>query len=231
MYIDRSWIKQLGRAAAALLLLGLAAQADSREPFGLVSAPAPEGPLWVTWRNLQSEMKAEHPLIAQCRAAPQSCPSASALRFIAIIAAGADYKGFARIAHLNRAANLSIRQIDSATLAGYRDRWTSPLATLAAGVGNCKKYAVLKYAVLRDAGFAADDVRIVILQSRTRLESHAVVTARNEGNWLILDNRSMTIVDSRVLLDRYLPIFMLDRSGVRQFPPQVAQNSHASCAG
>ncbi len=216
--------------AAALLLLGLTAQAAPNEPFGLVSTPAPQGPLWVTWRSLQSQMRAEQPVIARCRAAPQSCVAAPATKFIAIVAAGAGYQGLARIAHINRAANLAIRQIDSTTLPDYRDKWTSPLATLAAGIGNCKQYAVLKYAVLQDAGFAADDLSIVILKSRTLPQSHAVVALRNEEHWLILDNRSMAIVESRVLLDRYLPLFTLDRRGVRQFTPQVAQNIDTTCA-
>ena len=36
-----------------------------------------------------------------------------------------------------------------------RDAWTSPFAALAAGAGDCKQYAVLKYAALQAAGFAA----------------------------------------------------------------------------
>ena len=42
---DRSWMSRISRAAALLLLLGLTAQADSGEPFGLTTVAAPEGPL------------------------------------------------------------------------------------------------------------------------------------------------------------------------------------------
>jgi hypothetical protein len=46
-----------------------------------------------------------------------------------------------------------------------------------------------------------------------RGEDHAVVAARLDGNWLMLDDRHMAMVeDKRVLL--YRPVFLVDRDGV-----------------
>jgi hypothetical protein len=67
--------------------------------------------------------------------------------------------GLARIGHINRAVNFSIRGIKNAP----PGEWTSPLAALAEGAGDCKQHAVLKYVTLRDAGFSPDSVRIVIV--------------------------------------------------------------------
>jgi hypothetical protein len=67
--------------------------------------------------------------------------------------------GLARIGHINRAVNFSIRGIKNAP----PGEWTSPLAALAEGAGDCKQHAVLKYVALRDAGFSPDSVRIVIV--------------------------------------------------------------------
>jgi predicted transglutaminase-like cysteine proteinase len=233
MRLDLSRLKQVGRAAAVLLLLGLTAQADRSEPFGLVTVAAPEGPLWTTWRRLQAEIKAEQPVIAQCRAKPQSCRSPAARQFIAIVDEGAPFQGLARIGHINRAANLAIRAINDATPSKLHSQWTSPLTTLAAGAGDCKQYAVLKYAALQDGGFAAEDVRIVIVGQRTQPGTHAVVAVHNEGHWLILDSRSLAIVEASALLDRYVPLDSFDRRGVREFvdQPQVAQEFGAACAG
>jgi predicted transglutaminase-like cysteine proteinase len=234
MQTDSSAIKRICHAAAAMLLLGLTAQTDNREPFGLSTIVAPEGPLSLTWRDLQSQMKAEQPIIAQCRAKPQSCSSVAALEFIAIVDQGAPYQGLKRIGHINRAVNLAIRAVGRTRTDNSPDKWTSPLATLAAGVGDCKQYAALKYAALHDAGLAMDDLRLVILKTKFSPETHAVVAVRNEGHWLILDNLSLALVQSRKLLDKYIPLYMLDHRGVRQFDlaARLAQKEvlEAGCA-
>jgi predicted transglutaminase-like cysteine proteinase len=216
--------RQIFCAAAVLLSLGLIAQAEISEPFGLLTAAVRDGPLWVVWRQLQLQMREEKPIISQCRAEPTSCRLPAALRFIAIVKEGEKFEGRVRIGHINRAANFAIRAINDTTPNGVRRRWTSPLATLAGGVGDCKQYAILKYAALSDAGFALN-VRLVILGTKSpqRLQ-HAVVAVRSEGHWLILDNRSMALVDSHEILDHYIPLFMLDHHGIREFiqrPPQA----------
>lgn len=233
MLIESRSLKRIMRIVAILSLLGLTGQTNRAEPFGLATVAAPDAPLAATWRELQSQIKAEQPVIAQCRAAPQSCRAGPAARFLAIVAAGAGFEGLARIGHINRAANLAIRAVTNGTPSDLHSRWTPPLATLAAGAGDCKQYTVLKYAALADAGIAPDDVRIVILQPRARPETHAVVAVHEEGRWLILDNRSMAIVESSELIGRYAPLYTLDRRGVREFVrhPQVAQKFGEACAG
>src|SRR5579859_2898184 len=101
------WTRRFCAAAAALLLLGLTAQTDISEPFGLSTVAASEGPLWVTWRDLQSQMKVEQATIEQCRREPNNCSSAAALKFIAIVDEGKSYEALARIGHINRAANFA----------------------------------------------------------------------------------------------------------------------------
>jgi predicted transglutaminase-like cysteine proteinase len=212
--------KQTCRLAAALLLLGLAAQAELNEPFGLPTVASAQGQLWNTWRELQMQMRAEQPVIARCGAEPDTCTSAAALQFIAIVKEGEHYQGLSRIGRINRAANYSIRQLDTTNPRGVRTRWSSPLDTLAGGGGDCKQYAVVKYAAMREAGFAPDDVRLVILGIRSTKETHAVVVVREGGRWVILDNRTLELADSRDLRN-YLPLFALDHRGVWQFvlPP------------
>ncbi len=92
---------------------------------------------------------------------------------------------------------------------------------------------MLKYAALQDAGFAADDVRIVIVVPHGQRQAHAVVAVRNAGTWLILDNRSLAMAESSALRGFYLPLDTLDNRGVRQFvrQPLVAQVFGGACAG
>jgi predicted transglutaminase-like cysteine proteinase len=209
-----AWICRI--VAVGVLLLGLAAQADINEPFGLSTVVAPEGPWWVTWRDLRSEIQSEKPIIAQCRAEPDFCTSPAALRFIAIVDEGRQYEGLARIGHINRAINFSIRPISTTAQRDIHTTWISPLAVLASGKGDCKQYAILKYVVLSDIGFAPDDLRLIIVAVKSRQENHVVLAVRNAGRWLILDNRSLALIDSSELYD-YLPLYTLDYRGVRQF--------------
>jgi predicted transglutaminase-like cysteine proteinase len=214
--VQHLWVKRIARSAASLLLLGLAAQANLNEPFGLPTVAAPEGPLWVTWRKLQSNIQSQQPTIARCRAEPHNCASAAALQFIAIVKEADGHDGLARIGHLNRAVNYAIRSMHATSPSGARTTWTSPLDTLARGAGNCKQFAVLKYAALSDAGFALDDLRLITGRVKSTLDYHTVVAVRDTGRWYILDNRSLALVESRDFTD-FEPLYSFDRRGVRQF--------------
>jgi hypothetical protein len=46
---------------------------QSDEPFGLFEFGAPEGPLWVKWRGVETALRAEENVLAQCRAEPDQC--------------------------------------------------------------------------------------------------------------------------------------------------------------
>jgi predicted transglutaminase-like cysteine proteinase len=111
------------------------------------------------------------------------------------------------------------------------DEWRSPLAALARTAGDCKHYAVLKYAALREAGFAPDALKIVIVGVRSTHERHAIVAVRVEKHrWVFLDNHTLTLAESSMALDHYDPLFELDEHGVRQFalpsrPLQIANSS------
>ena len=204
-------------------MLGLSAQAEVSEPFGLPMVASVNSQLWNTWRELQAQMREEKSIVARCRADPDTCTSAAALQFIAIVQDGAHYEGLSRIGRINRAANRAIRQLDTSKPRGIRTLWTSPLDTLAGGAGDCKQFAVVKYAAMLEAGFAPDDVRLIVLGIRSIGETHAVVTVHEGSRWIILDNRNLELVDSRELRD-YVPLIALDYRGAWQFvlPPGPA---------
>ncbi|MDI1347570.1 MAG: transglutaminase-like cysteine peptidase [Pseudolabrys sp.] len=221
--------------ALGLLLIGPAARAESAELFGLATVAVADGALPATWRKLQTEIQSDERIVVQCRAEPQSCAWPAALRFIAIVGEGNGYDGLARIGRINRAVNLAI---GAANAVAVQSAWSSPLQTLAVGSGDCKQYAVLKYAALQDAGIAADDLRLVIVRIKrpqnpgVKPTGHALVAVRNDADWIVLDNRSLAMIESRQVLDQYLPLFVLDHRGVRRFvQPSGADAVLAPCGG
>ena len=164
------------------------------EPFGL--SLATDGALSARWRSLQPVIHVELQLLALCRSDAKLCPPAAS-KFLAIVDAARAHTGRARVGEINRAVNLAIRPESDLAQYGAPDVWATPLMTFARGAGDCEDYAIAKYVALIEAGVPAEDVRLVIMHDRVVREDHAVVAARVEGQWLILDNRHMMLVADR----------------------------------
>jgi predicted transglutaminase-like cysteine proteinase len=183
------------------------------EPFGLFGFRAPEGILWRKWRGLQSEIAGEDTVVARCRDKAEDCTPA-ARKFIAIVNALRAQDGRAQLEAVNREINSAIRYVSDMAQHGMPDRWTAPLAALTAARGDCEDYAIAKYVILRAAGYPAGDLRFLLVRDRLARDDHAVLAARLEGRWLILDNRFAAIPeDSR--MHNFTPLFALDDDGVK----------------
>lgn len=181
--------------------------------FDVNTEPVAIGELHEKWLHMIGAMAHDLAQVAQCHS-ELSCPVA-AQRLIGISGIGAWRSGRARVGLVNRAANLAIRPVSDERQWGVADHWSDPFETLLSSRGDCEDYAILKYAALLEAGVPAADVKIVILKKLFPNEYHAVVAARVDGEWLILDNRTLTLVRDRDLR-RAIPMFVLDREGVRR---------------
>jgi predicted transglutaminase-like cysteine proteinase len=200
---------------------------DIDEPFGLSTVATPETVLAAMWETLLREINSDLSIIARCRIEPHSCSSPAELKFVGIAKEGEQHESLAQIGHINRAANFAMRVLDTAHA---DDEWRSPLAALSRTAGDCKHFAVLKYAALREAGFAPEVLKIVIVEVRSTHQQHALLAVRGDkGRWLLLDNHTLTLVESSLALDHYDPLYEFAQDGVRQFalpsrPPQIANS-------
>lgn len=192
------------------------------EPFGLASVPLPEGPLVAKWRDAERAINSDLSIIADCRADIQNCISPAALQFLKIVNAASARDGMARLGEINRAINLAIRPVSDHAQYGVDDHWTSPLATLAARAGDCEDYAIAKLVALREAGVPRDHLRLIIMRENTTGEDHAVVAARVDGSWHILDNRFFVMVEDTEI-NKYMPVFAIDAEGIKRVQqPEIA---------
>ena len=91
--------------------------------------------------------------------------------------------------------------------------WSSPLATLSAGAGDCEDYAIVKYIALREAGIDPDDLRLLIVRYPRRKTNHAILAVRVDADWLILDNLTLIMVNI-LEAEHYHPLFALNQRGV-----------------
>jgi predicted transglutaminase-like cysteine proteinase len=190
-------------------------------PFGLVVSRS--GAMAKRWQLLQPALRTDAEILGLCRANPQICP-APAARFLAIIDAARARSGRARIGEINRAINLAIRPADDLARFHVPDIWTTALATFATGMGDCEDYAIAKYAALREVGMADADLRLVIVHDRLSGQDHAVVAARLEAEWLILDNRTMRLSDDASMRN-VTPLVALD-GGSEDRAPLLVTDQH-----
>src|SRR5205814_2600424 len=147
----------------------------STEPFGLVAYPLAFGGLHEKWLGVERKLDDERVQLALCDGDRDHCASPAALQFLAIVDVAREHDGRARLGEINRAINLSIRPMSDLAQYGVPDLWTSPLATLAAGAGDCEDYAIAKYVALREAGLGDRDLRLLVVRDRKLREDHAVV--------------------------------------------------------
>jgi predicted transglutaminase-like cysteine proteinase len=198
----------------------------STEPFGLAAFALAGGGLRDKWLGVQHRLDDEMVQLALCEGDRDGCASTAALTFLDIVDAARLRDGRARLGEINRAINLAIRPAGDLARHGQLDVWTSPLATLARGGGDCEDYAIAKFVALRRAGIAADDVRIVIMHDTIHGENHAVAAARLGGRWLTLDNRRMAMVEDSDVRN-FRPTFVIGQHGVMRYidPPLLAEAS------
>ncbi|HZP69527.1 MAG TPA: transglutaminase-like cysteine peptidase [Pseudolabrys sp.] len=192
-----------------------AATGRSGEPFGQTTYLAPEGLLWTKWRPVEKAIASELGVISNCQANRQGCPAGAASKFTDIVSEAIKHDRQAMIGIVNRAVNMAIAYTSDIKQYGVADYWATPFESFNSGKGDCEDYAIAKIAVLRAAKWSADDLRIVVLWDSMLREHHAVAAARVNGSWLILDNRTLAIVED-IKLTNYHPLFVVDNSTVRQ---------------
>lgn len=191
------------------------------EPFNLTATAVQQGDVPARWTELQSRMLTDERALAACGGANSPCPKA-AQRLLSIVDLGRKREGRARLGWINRAVNLGIRPMSDWAQYGYAQFWATPLQTLNSGAGDCKDYAIVKYAALRELGFAPGDLRLVIVRDDVRQAEHEVLAVRDGQQWLILDNLTMAMLDAEQIR-HYYPLFVMDYRGARAFTATVAR--------
>jgi predicted transglutaminase-like cysteine proteinase len=227
--------RQRGRGPGALRMASLApadvatdaapapkeAPQVGSEPFGLFTFRAPEGVLWRKWRGVESDIAKEHAVLDRCREGAEGCPSHAA-QFLRLIKAVKAKSGRDQLDEANRAVNMAIRYMSDYAQHGEADRWSAPLASFATGKGDCEDYAIAKFVALAEAGFPRDDLQLVLVRDRAVRQDHAVLAARLDGHWLILDSRRSELMnDSEVA--NFTPLFAIGHRGVQLFAAPYAK--------
>lgn len=200
------------------------------EPFGFQTARARRGLLWIKWRKVRRAIKTEAPALARCRATASHCSPAAA-RFVAIVGEAAKHHGRARLQLVNQRINYEMRYVTDKEQWHRADVWSAPFdrhhrGSFQTGKGDCEDYAIAKYVALRDAGTPARDLRLLVVRDTTARSYHAVLAARQDGQWFLLDNRWRRLIpDTEAQF--FTPLFALNTVGVERFTSIRVDNHRA----
>jgi len=88
------------------------------------------------------------------------------------------------------------------------DYWASP-AEFFSRSGDCEDYAIAKYVTLRQMGFSADQLRLVVVKDLNQNLAHAVLAAYVDGDVYILDNVTGE-VRSQAEVTEYAPYYSVN---------------------
>ncbi|MGI9437860.1 MAG: transglutaminase-like cysteine peptidase [Geminicoccaceae bacterium] len=91
---------------------------------------------------------------------------------------------------------------------GRSDYWASP-AEFFSRSGDCEDYAIAKYVTLRQLGFSADQLRLVVVKDTKRDLAHAVLAAYVDGDIYILDNLNNR-VKPQATITKYSPYYSIN---------------------
>ncbi len=91
---------------------------------------------------------------------------------------------------------------------GKQDYWAIP-QQFRKNSGDCEDYAIAKYFTLRELGFAAEQLRIVVLMETIRNIAHAVLVVYLDGDAYVLDNLGNSVL-SHTRYRNYAPQFSVN---------------------
>ncbi|MCK5424014.1 MAG: transglutaminase-like cysteine peptidase [Emcibacter sp.] len=77
--------------------------------------------------------------------------------------------------------------------------------------GDCEDYAIAKYMSLKELGFDADKMRIVVVQDTNLDVPHAVLVVSLNGDRLVLDNQISYVVKEKAVL-HYRPFYSINEN-------------------
>jgi predicted transglutaminase-like cysteine proteinase len=200
------------RAAIAIVvfILGLFASPSNvrpDDPFGAETIALTYGPLVAIWQALREGLARDDVLVAACdHGAIDGC--VPAVKLLAVVTEARHFEGKALLGHLNRSINLLIKPAPGL--------WTGALDALRLGNGDCKSYSIAKYLALREAGVAADHVRLVILHDGLHNIDHMIVAVYDAQRWIVLDSLTMALLQDTEE-QTYVPLFVMDEQGIRAY--------------
>lgn len=161
------------------------------------------------WKRVLEKFSRERGILLRCEQDTDACPSPRVIAWQAKIEALREQPGLERLEQTNRYINTWPSKPHADDLDGG-ENWASPLE-FARNSGNAVDFAIMKFFMLRDLGFANDDLRLVVAADVLSNRTHAFVAASHEGEVYILDTLSDAVVRERDVR-YYVPFYSVNET-------------------
>lgn len=112
---------------------------------------------------------------------------------------------------VNAYANHAIRFAEDRELWGKADYWANAKTTFRLGQGDCEDIAIAKMQMLAAMGIKREDMILTLARDLVRSVDHAVLIVRLNGQFVMLDNTTDTLIDASVS-QGYRPVLSFGNS-------------------
>lgn len=161
------------------------------------------------WARVLAKMKTERKQFRACLDSEAACTGAGLRSWREVVAETKGKPQLEVLKTVNGYFNRWPYRIDR-ELYGVSEFWATPQEFMKRS-GDCEDYAIAKFFVLRDLGYANEDLRIVILMDRIRRIGHAVLAVYAMGDILILDSLTDLIFSHRKYR-HYVPQYSMNET-------------------
>lgn len=200
------------RAAAVLAgLLATAppAAANSSALFNTVEFRAESLAALPQWQRTLHRIADEERTDQACARDAEACPFRAVLAWQSMIKGQAGRPAIDQLQAVNRFLNEWSYKPDEQNY-GRRDYWATPLEFLRHS-GDCEDYAIIKYVSLRQLGYPADQLRLVVVRDTLRDLAHAVLAVYLPDDVYILDNLTSAVLPQR-RVTQYVPYYSINET-------------------
>ncbi len=161
------------------------------------------------WKRALARIESERSLYRACAGNKPACPSPGMRAWQQEIANAAGKPPLEQLRMINSFIN-EWPYITNADNYNRSDYWASPVEFFLRS-GDCEDYAIAKYVSLRQLGFSAEQLRLVVVDHTERVEAHAVLAVYLDDGIYILDNLNEDVL-KQDRVDIYIPYYSVNET-------------------
>ena len=192
-------------------LLGMIPTAAAAPPelFGTIEFRAESLAALPQWQRTLQRIDRERGIYQACSRSATACPSPGVMAWQAMLSGEVGRAPLDQLQAVNRFLNNWRYKADAQNY-GQRDYWATPLEFLRQS-GDCEDYAIAKYVSLRQLGFRAEHLRMVVVRDIVRDLAHAVLAVYLDDQVYILDNLTRAVLPQEQLT-HYVPYYSINET-------------------
>lgn len=166
---------------------------------------------WPAWQSTLERHQFQRKAIHECLLDADACPRRlNGLRHILLN--GADLKPEQQLKLVNRYINRQHYKEDRISPKSEAGNQWQTLTEFLDDGGDCEDFAVAKYFILREFGFGAENMRIVIGREPQRASHHAMLAVRFDERVVLLENDNTMRRNGNQEIDTF--VYAINENGI-----------------